>query len=146
MEPVEVLTRRTSLRVRYADTDQMQIVYNGKYFEYFEVGRTELLRSVGLPYARLEEGGFRLPLVEAHCEFLSPARYDDILVIETTVRDYTRARLRIDYIVTKEQDGRTIARGYTVHAFQRIADGRVTRPPKIFFDTLRNAQLDPQKP
>ena len=75
------IVQRTCFRVRYADTDQMSIVWHGNYFEYFEVGRTELLRTLGFTYRGMEEGGIRLPLVEAHCRFLQPARYDDEILI-----------------------------------------------------------------
>ena len=66
-----MLTYKTEIRVRYADTDQMQFVYNGKYLEFFEVGRTELLRSTGLSYKVVEKEGYQLPLVEAHLKYVS---------------------------------------------------------------------------
>ena len=77
----------TSIRVRYAETDQMGIVYHGNYFTWFEIGRVELLRSLGFSYIELErEGGRALPVVEVQCRYRKPARYDDLLLIETTVR------------------------------------------------------------
>ena len=73
------------IRVRYADTDQMKVVYHGKYFEYFEVGRAALIRSLGLPYSELETRGILLPVIEAFAKFRKPARYDDVLSIEAIV-------------------------------------------------------------
>ncbi|MBK7981513.1 MAG: acyl-CoA thioesterase [Ignavibacteriae bacterium] len=75
-----MLSHTTSIRVRYADTDKMQFVYNGKYLEYFEVGRTELLRSCGLAYSELEKIGYQLPLIEAGLKYKMPAYYDDVLL------------------------------------------------------------------
>ncbi len=133
---MHAVSHETRIRVRYADTDQMQIVYNGKYFEYFEVGRTELMRARGLTYAEFEHSGTRLPLVEAHCRFHLPARYDDIIVIRSEVRDIPRSTMRVDYEVRRESDGILIATGYTTHAFLDIASLRPIRPPAVFLDTL----------
>jgi acyl-CoA thioester hydrolase len=131
-----LLTCRVLLRVRYADTDQMEIVYNGKYLEYFEVGRTEMLRGAGLPYARLEASGTRLPLIEAACRFLRPARYDDLLVIESVLQGIPSARLRIDYRVFREGEDQPLATGHTVHAFQDVRTGRPVRPPALLLSAL----------
>ncbi len=77
----------TNLRVRYSETDQMGVVYHGNYFAWFEVGRVELMRGLGFSYVALEaEEGCGLPVVEASCRYRQPARYDDLLTIETTVK------------------------------------------------------------
>ena len=131
------ISRNTQIRVRYADTDQMHIVYNGKYLEYFEVGRTELLRSLGLPYAELENTGAQLPLVEAQCFFLVPARYDDVLNIQSSVTDYRSPRLRIEYEIFRVGDGVLLTRGSTTHAWQNIQTGKIIRPPKMFLDVMQ---------
>ena len=129
-------SHRHDIRVRYADTDQMQIVYKGKYFEYFEVGRTELIRSLGLTYADMERGGTRLPLIEAHSRFYLPACYDDIITIESSVNEAPRATLRIDYRIFRESSGELLTTGYTVHAFMDIATHRPVRPPENFLKAL----------
>lgn len=77
-----MLINKTEIRVRYADTDQMHFVYNGKYLEYFEVGRTEMLREIGLAYSVIENKGYQLPVLETFVKFISPAFYDDILTVE----------------------------------------------------------------
>ncbi len=77
----------TSLRVRYSETDQMGVVYHGNYFSWFEIGRVEMMREIGYSYQELEaEEGCILPVVEASCRYRRPARYDDLLTIETRVR------------------------------------------------------------
>ena len=133
------ISHQTTIRVRYADTDQMQIVYNGKYLEYFEVGRTELLRSLGLAYADMEKMGTRLPLIEAHLSFKAPARYDDLLVIESSTAEYRTPRLRLDYRVLRSSSMEVLATGYTIHAFQDVSSGRVIRPPAMFIATMAGA-------
>ena len=83
-----MLINRTEIRVRYADTDQMQFAYNGKYLEYFEVGRTEMLREIGLPYNVLEKKGYQLPVLEAHIKYHRPAFYDDIIIIKSVLKEF----------------------------------------------------------
>lgn len=132
----------TRIRVRYADTDQMGIVYNGKYFEYFEVGRTEMMRMLGLPYIEFERAGTRLPLVEAHARFHRPALYDDELHIHSEVRELPRSQLRVDYEIRRVADSELLVTGYTTHAFLDIATLRPVRPPRRFLDALDNGACD----
>ena len=113
-------------RVPYADVDRMGIVYYGHYLTYFERGRTELLRAGGLPYAQLEDQGVLLPVIEAHCEYLRPARYDDLLVITTTAA--ARRGVRITMECSVSRDDTLLVRGYTRHAATR-PDGKPCRLP-----------------
>lgn len=134
------ISHTTSVRVRYADTDKMGIVYNGNYLMFFEIGRTELLRSVHLPYAELEQNGFLLPVMEAHVEYKQPAYYDDVLSIVTTYdTDDHGAMLILRYSI--ERNGIVITTGYTKHAFVRSADWKMIRPPSIFTEAMRKAVL-----
>lgn len=126
----------TEIRVRYADTDKMQFVWNGKYLEYFEVGRTELLRSTGLVYAELENSGYMLPLIETNIKFLHAARYDDILKIETTIRELYSPKVNIEYKIYKAENGEIVAEGFTTHLFMRSDTQKAVRPPKIYMDAL----------
>jgi acyl-CoA thioester hydrolase len=89
-------------RVCYGDTDQMGVVYYANYFVFFERGRTEMLRSVGFPYSRLEELGVFLPVTEAKCRYFAPARYDDLLTLRSTVLDLGRVRLTIGTQVLRD--------------------------------------------
>lgn len=118
----------TSLRVRYAETDQMGIVWHGGYLLYFEVGRTEALRACGWSYRGLEESGVLLPVVEAHIDYARSARYDDLITIRTTVREPPTVRLRFDYEVLDES-GAQLVSGYTVLAFLDAMTRRPCRPP-----------------
>jgi acyl-CoA thioester hydrolase len=127
------------LRVRYSETDQMGTFYNSRALEWFECGRTELMRRrLGLTYAELEGKGVFLPLVEAHLEFQGGARYDDLLDIASTVTMSGRARLRFEVQITQNAGGRPVVCGYTVHAFAD-ADGKPIRPPAWFLDMMGKA-------
>ena len=132
-----MLSNTTSIRVRYADTDKMQFVYNGKYLEYFEVGRTELLRSTGLVYSSLEKEGYQLPLLEAGLKYKSPAYYDDVLLIEAIIKELHTAKVHIEYQITRESDQKLIAEGFTSHMFIRTESKKPTRPPQIYVDALK---------
>ena len=131
-----MIKHTTNIRVRYADTDKMQFVYNGKYLEYFEVGRTELLRKVGLPYSEVEKAGYQLPLIEAGIKYFSPAVYDDILEVEARVSEVHSPKVHIDYRITRSEGEELIAEGFTTHAFIKVDSKKAARPPKIYIDAL----------
>ena len=126
----------TDIRARYADTDQMKFVYYGKFFEYFEQGRADLLRAIGFPYAHLEEQGYFLPVIEAHAEYKRPGRYDDLFHVTTILKDVPVARARIDYEVRCGTDEEPIATGYTIHSFLNAQTGRATRAPAQFVEAI----------
>lgn len=129
------IVHRCFERVRYADTDKMGIVYNGNYARFFEIGRTELLRSIGLPYAELEKQGILLPVLSLHVEYLAPARYDDLLMIETHYQhDPNVASIQLSYQISR--DDVRIARGSTKHSFLLAESWRPTRPPASFVDAV----------
>ena len=117
------------VRVRYAETDQMGIVYYANYFVWFEVGRTDLLRHAGWSYREMEREGFSLPVVEAHCEYRQPARYDDEIEIRTRGGLLSAVRVRFDYAIVRPADDTVLAGGHTVHAALDAA-GRPRRLPE----------------
>ncbi len=101
----------TNVRVRYSETDRMGIAYNSHFLVWFEVGRTELLRELGLSYRELEQRGFMLPLSETGVKYLKPVLYDDVLTIVTRVGNMAGARVRMDYEIRRSDD--TLATGFT---------------------------------
>ena len=123
-------------RVRYSETDQMGTIYNSRPLEWFEMGRSELLRSVGLPYTEIEARGVYLPLVEAHVDYDGRARYDDLLQMTSVATMVGRARLRCANRITHAATGLGVAHGYTVHAFTDTS-GRAIRPPAWFLQLFR---------
>jgi len=106
---------KTEIRVPYADTDRMGIVYHTNYIKYFEVGRTEYLREVGYPYAWLEAEGIWLPVASVYCEYKSPARYDDLLVVNTRVAEMKSATIVMAYEIYRKDTDELLVRGETKH-------------------------------
>ena len=125
------------VRVRYAETDKMGVVYYANYFVWFEVGRTDLLREQGWSYRNMEADGYALPVVEAHCQYAHSARYDDELDVRTTGTLLSPVRVRFDYEVVRADNTETvIASGHTVHAVLDAA-GRPRRLPERVRELLR---------
>ena len=131
-----MLIHITEIRVRYADTDKMQFVYNGKYLEYFEVGRTELLRATGLSYSEVERKGYQLPLIEAGLKYYLPAVYDDVLEIHASVKELHSPKVHIEYVVKRKDTNELIAEGFTTHIFIRSDTKKAVRPPKEYVTAL----------
>jgi acyl-CoA thioester hydrolase len=116
----------TRLRVRYAETDQMGVVYHSNYLIWMELGRTELCRALGIRYRDLEaSGGVMLAVVDVHCRYLAPARYDDEVVVTTRIASANRRMVEFSYEVCSE--GRALATGETKHVFL----SREMRPVKL---------------
>ncbi len=95
------------LRVRYPETDKMGVVHHTNYFIYFEIGRLEYLRSLGLPYLEIEKENTQLAVLEAHCKYKAPARFDDILVVETWLSRLTITQIELSYRIWREAGGET---------------------------------------
>ena len=105
----------TTVRVRYAETDQMGVVYHSNYIIWLEVGRVELLRQLGFSYQEMEAEGLHLPVVEVKCRYKHPARYDDEVTIRTHLAQMRASLLRFHYEVVHKADGRLLAEGESVH-------------------------------
>jgi len=104
------------VRVRYAETDKMGVVYYANYLVWFEIGRTDLLRSQGWNYKDMETEGFSLPVIEAHCTYRAPAKYDDELEVRTRGARLSPVRVEFTYEIVRASDRATLATGSTVHA------------------------------
>ncbi len=131
-----------SFRVRYYETDAMQIVHHSNYLRWFEVGRTEYLRAAGMTYRSLEDMGLGCPLVGSRCRYHKASRYDDLVTVQAWIKHYTGVRLTMGYIVWV--DGQPICDGETDHAF--VMNGRpvsVSRClPDIHAGMLAHLELD----
>jgi len=128
--PETALERVATARVIFGDTDAMGIVYYGNYLRWFEIGRVELLRLKGMAYRDLTHRGIHLPVTRAEVRYLTPARYDDVLVIHAGIRELKRASVSFEYRIERD-DGTRLAEGSTTHAFTDD-DGRVVRVPGGF--------------
>jgi acyl-CoA thioester hydrolase len=124
----------TTVRVRYAETDQMGVVYYANYFVWFEIGRTDLLRTLGSTYRQLEAEGLSLPVIDASCQYAAPCLYDEELVVVTRGRLLSPIRVAFSYAVERA-DGSVAARGRTEHAALG-RDGRPRRLPAFLRDAL----------
>ena len=118
----------SSVRVRYAETDKMGVVYYANYFVWFEIGRTDWLRQTGWTYREIEADGIQLPVIEAHCEYRLGARYDDDVEIRTRAQKLSPVRIQFTYEAIRRGDGALLVTGHTVHA-TIDRDGRPTRMP-----------------
>ncbi|UCG10971.1 MAG: acyl-CoA thioesterase [Deltaproteobacteria bacterium] len=126
-------------RVLYGDTDAMGIAYYANYLKWFEIGRTELFRLVGSSYQEVEVRGCFLPVYEAYCRYLKPARYDDIIHIETRFSFEGKARMRFYYRLFHKQSGFLLAEGYTVHVCTD-EEGRPLKPPVYLKEMLQQME------
>lgn len=132
------LINTTNYRVIYGDTDQMGVVYYANYLRWFERGRSEFLRQIGLPYANIEAAGFHFPVAEVTCRYAQSARYDDVVEIATALAELSRVYLLFEYKIFRQAGRVLLATGTTKHAcIDR--EGQVKRIPKILLDAVEAA-------
>jgi acyl-CoA thioester hydrolase len=125
----------TKIRVRYSETDQMGYVYNGNYATYYEIGRTEMLKSLGMNYKKMEESGVMLPLLEMKSKFIKPAYYDQEITIKTTVKELPGIRMNFEYELYNE-DQELINIGSTTLVFFDMVKKKPCQPPRYFMDNI----------
>lgn len=129
-----MLKTRIPYRVPYADTDQMAVVYYANYLAYFERVRNEMLRETGLPYTEFEKAGIMLPVIEAHCDYKIPAKYDDLLELQAGFTEIKGCRVRVE---NKIYCGDTLlATGYTRHAFMSAETRRPIKAPDFVQEAI----------
>jgi acyl-CoA thioester hydrolase len=137
-ESKRVTAHSVEFRVRYAETDQMQVVYHSNYLIWCEIGRTEFIRALGTPYAELERQNVTLAVVEASLRFHAAARYDNLIRVTTTISDVRSRTLTFDYVITNAETGERF-----VTASTRLAsltrDSRLTKMPDSLLKVLQNA-------
>jgi len=122
---------REEIRVRYIEIDQMGVVNNVNYFKWLEEGRVELLRDLGIPVIEIERDGTFLMMVETQCNYLAPARYDELLIMETRVSHVGTKSMRFDYQVLRRDRSQVIARAYSVHVCTDRAGRSKPVPPEL---------------
>ncbi len=125
----------SNIRVRYAETDQMGVVYHGNYAQYFEIGRTEWLRSLGVSYKSMEKNGVMLPVISLNCSFKKSALYDDQLTVKTILRKKPAVKIEFDYEITN-QNQELLCTGSATLAFIDIKTKKPTRCPAYILDKL----------
>lgn len=123
------------IRVRYAETDQMGYVYYGNYAAFYEIARTEMLRSTGISYKELEEMGIMLPVTEMKTKYLKPGKYDDLITIRVTIRKKPAVRIIFEYELFNE-NGELLNQGETTLVFVNMKKNKPCMPPQIFLDKM----------
>ena len=131
-------THETSLRVRYGETDKMGFVYYGVYAQYYEVGRVELLRSLGLSYKSLEESGYELPVVSFNINYKNPAFYDDQIIIKTTISNMPSSKIIFEYECFNTKDT-LLNNGKVVLVFVNKTTKKPCKAPEILLEKIRRA-------
>lgn len=126
----------TKLRVRYGETDQMGYMYYGNYAEFFEVGRVEMLRSLGLTYSGMEASGIMMPVLELKCKYLKPARYDEEITINVIMDKMPGVKIHFRYELFNERQ-ELIHIGETLLAFINMKTNRPCLPPADFIEKLK---------
>ncbi len=114
----------------------MKVVYYAKYFEYFEQSRSDLLRSIKIPYSEIEKKGILLPVVEAFAKYISSAKFDDLIEVESTLSEIQNTKIKINYKILKLENSNLITTGYTVHCFLDSITKKIIRVPQFFLETL----------
>ncbi len=127
---------QTTVRVRYGETDRMGYVHHASYLLYFEVGRTEMLRSQGMTYKDMEDSGTLMPLRDAQIEYMQPALYDEELTITTTVREVPGVRMKFFYGILNS-NGELVCKGTTTLVFVDAKTRQPTRPPEFFLEKIK---------
>jgi len=130
-----MIKNETKVRVRYSETDQMGYVYYGNYAQFFEVGRVEWLRTLGVTYKSLEESGIMLPVLNLNVNFTKPAKYDDLLTIITTLRSKPSVKIEFDFEIFNEAQ-ELLTTGYTSLVFIDMKRNRPTRAPQSLLDKI----------
>ena len=130
----------------YGDTDAGGVVYNANYLRYFEIGRTELMREWICSYSDIEKLGFVLPVIECWSRYKSPAIYDDLLIIETTISEVSQLKCKFSYRIVRKEKGterpKLLVKGYTVHA-AITKEGKLTRLPEEIIQKLAKFSCNP---
>jgi len=131
------ITGKTQYRVTYADTDQMGVVYYGNYGKLFEIGRTEMIREMGLPYMELEKEGIGMPVYSVESKYRNALKYDEMITIETVIKELPTARIEFFHKIYN-QAGELAHEARVVLVFQDIETSRVVRAPDRLVNVLRS--------
>lgn len=125
----------TKIRIRYGETDQMGYVYYGNYAQFFEIGRVEMLRSLGVSYRELEDQGIMLPVVDLSVKYIKPALYDDLITIRTKINKVPSVKIHFDYEILNEA-GQLLNKASTVLVFVKKENMKPTSAPEILVQAI----------
>lgn len=131
---------KIKLRVHFYDTDAMGVVHHANYIRWFETGRVEFLRSIGIDLNEMMNDGILFPIVEIQAKYLNPAKFDDELELETTAAALTKAKMEFQYKIRKVGDEKILVEGFSRNVFTDAASGKIIRLPEKYFSKLEMAQ------
>jgi len=136
-------THKADVRITFAETDCMGIVYHANYIKFFEIGRTEYMRDLGYPYSQLENDGVWLPVATVNCEYKSPAKYDDLLVVHTSVKEFKGATIVMAYEIYRKATGELLVKGETKHPItdDKLKPIRLRNVNPELYDRLKNNMM-----
>jgi len=126
-------------RVNFYDTDAMAVVHHSNYIRWFEIGRVEFLREAGITLEQLMDAGFVFPITDVSCRYLSPGKFDDVLLIETKPTALTKVKMAFDYRILREADRAVLVEGHTQNVFTSRETGLITRLPENYYLKLQAA-------
>jgi len=133
-------TSETRFRARYSETDKMGVVYYANYLVWMEMGRTDYCKSVGFDYRDMERDGANMAVAEATCRYVSPARYDDEILVSTRVERLNRRLITFAYVITNTQTNNVLAEGNTVH-IAMDKDGKARSIPDRYLELMKRANF-----
>jgi acyl-CoA thioester hydrolase len=134
----------TEHHVNFYDTDAMAVVHHSNYIRWFEIGRVEYLRSIGITLNQLMDDGFVFPITEVRAKYVSPGRFDDVVLIETTATALTKVKMAFDYRILRKSNGELMVTGHSQNVFTRKDTGSITRLPEKYYTILKDA-MDKEK-
>lgn len=130
---------KTFQRVNFYHTDAMGVVHHANYIRWFETGRVEFLRSIGIVLGDIMDAGYSFPITEVKCKYVASGRFDDVLRIETTPLALTKVKLEFSYKVFRDSDDLLLAEGFTQSVFTSLKTGHIARLPEQFYGKLQKA-------
>lgn len=133
---------KTKLRVHFYDTDTMGVVHHANYIRWFETGRVEYLRSIGITLTEMMSDGILFPITEVRAKYLHSAKFDDDLELETTALELTKVKMEFNYKIRRQSDGKILVTGYSQNVFTNSATGKISRLPEKYFSKLEKAMIE----
>ncbi|MFA6848890.1 MAG: thioesterase family protein [Selenomonadaceae bacterium] len=132
------MVTRITHRVNFYDTDAMAVVHHANYIRWFEIGRVDFLRKAGITIGELMADGFVFPITDVNCKYVSPGKFDDVLVIETIPTALTKVKMAFDYRILREADQKVLVEGHTQNVFTNRETGSIARLPEKYYVKLRD--------
>ena len=136
------MSEKITLRVHFYDTDEMGVVHHANYIRWFETGRVEYLRKIGITLTEMMNDGILFPITEIRAKYLHAAKFDDDLELETTALELTKVKMEFDYKIRRQIDGEVLVKGYSQNVFTNAATGKISRLPEKYFSKLEKAMIE----